>query len=43
LRGWHRHPFENPEDHHPILAMSIGEIIKELGEKWQQKQSLVDV
>jgi len=35
LRGWHRHPFENPEDHQPISAMSISEIIKELGEKWK--------
>jgi hypothetical protein len=32
LRGWHRHPLENPEDHQVISAMSIHEIIKELGE-----------
>ena len=32
LRGWHRHPLENPEDHQAIPAMSIHEIIKELGE-----------
>jgi len=36
LRGWHRHPLENPEDHQAIPAMSIGEIIKELGESWRQ-------
>jgi len=36
LRGWHRHPLENPEDHQAIPAMSIPEIIKELGEVWRQ-------
>ena len=36
LRGWHRHPLENPEDHQAIAAMSIHEIIKELGEVWRQ-------
>ena len=36
LRDWHRHPLENPEDHQAISAMSIGEIIRELGEKWKQ-------
>ena len=36
LRGWHRHPLENPEDHQAISAMSIQEIIKELGEVWRQ-------
>ena len=37
LRGWHRHPLENPEDHQAISAMSIHEIIKELGEVWRQE------
>jgi len=37
LRGWHRHPLENPEDHQAIPAMSIHEIIKELGEVWRQE------
>ncbi len=37
LRGWHRHPLENPEDHQAISAMSIQEIIKELGEVWRQE------
>jgi hypothetical protein len=37
LRGWHRHPLENPEDHQVISAMSIHEIIKELGEVWRQE------
>jgi hypothetical protein len=37
LRGWHRHPVENPEDHQAIPAMSIHEIIKELGEVWRQE------
>lgn len=36
LRGWHRHPLENPEDHQAIPALSIHEIIKELGEVWRQ-------
>jgi hypothetical protein len=39
LRGWHRHPVENPEDHQAIPAMSIYEIIKELGEVWRQEMS----
>ena len=37
LRGWHCHPLENPEDHQAISAMSIHEIIKELGEVWRQE------
>ena len=37
LRGWHRHPLENPEDHQAISTMSIHEIIKELGEVWRQE------
>jgi hypothetical protein len=37
LRGWHRHPVENPEDHQAIPAMSIYETIKELGEVWRQE------
>ena len=41
LRGWHRHPFENPEGHEPISPMNISEIIKELGENW--KHSAADV
>jgi hypothetical protein len=32
LRGWHRHPFENPEDHQAIPPLSIAEILKELEE-----------
>ena len=36
LRGWHRHPLENPEHHQPITALTIGEIIKELAHVWQQ-------
>jgi len=39
LRGWHRHPLENPEDHQAIRAMSIREIIQELGEIWRQETS----
>ena len=37
LRGWHRHPVENPEDHQAIPAMGIHEIIEELGEVWRQE------
>jgi hypothetical protein len=37
LCGWHRQPLENPEDHQAIPAMSIHEIIKELGEVWRQE------
>jgi hypothetical protein len=36
LRGWHRHPLQNPEDHQHIPSMSIQDIIKELGEVWKQ-------
>lgn len=36
LRGWNRHPLENPEDHQAIPAMSIHEIIQELGTVWNQ-------
>jgi hypothetical protein len=36
LRGWHRHPLENPEDHQAVPAMSIQEIIQELGAVWTQ-------
>jgi len=36
LRGWHRHPLENPEDHQAIPPMNIGQILKELGESWKQ-------
>ena len=36
LRGWHRHPLENPEDHQVIPAMSMHEIIQELGAVWKQ-------
>ena len=39
LRGWHRHPLENPEDHQAIPAKSIQDIIKELGEVWRQVHS----
>jgi len=37
LRGWHRHPLEAPEDHQAIPAMSIQQIITELGEVWRQE------
>ena len=36
LRGWHRHPLEDPEAHQAIPAMSIQEIIQELGAVWKQ-------
>jgi hypothetical protein len=36
LRGWHRHPFENPEEHQAVPIMSIQEIIQELGEVWRR-------
>ena len=35
LRGWHRHPLENPTGHEAISTMSIDDIIKELAEKWK--------
>ena len=34
LRGWHRHPIDNPEGHEEIPAMSISEIIREFGVAW---------
>jgi hypothetical protein len=34
LRGWHRHPLENPDNHEAIGAMSIQDIIRELDEVW---------
>jgi hypothetical protein len=36
LRGWHRHPLENPENHQAITALTISEIIKELAHVWKQ-------
>jgi hypothetical protein len=36
LRGWHRHPAANPEEHQAISAMSIEDIILELREVWRQ-------
>jgi hypothetical protein len=39
LRGWHRHPLGNPEDHQVIPAMSIRDIIKEVGEVWRRAYS----
>jgi hypothetical protein len=36
LRGWHRHPLENPAEHEEIPVMSIDDIIKELADKWKQ-------
>jgi hypothetical protein len=39
LRGWHRHPLENPEDHQAIPALSIRDIIEELGAVWRQAAS----
>ncbi len=36
LRGWHRHPLENPEDHQAVSAMNIRDIIEELGEVWRR-------
>jgi hypothetical protein len=36
LRGWHRHPLGNPEEHQPVVAMSIQEIIQELDEAWRR-------
>lgn len=36
LRGWHRHPVENPEDHQAIPTMSIQEIVEELHEMWRR-------
>ena len=34
LRGWHRHPFENPESHQPIPAVTMSEIIREFVGVW---------
>jgi hypothetical protein len=36
LRGWHRHPLENPEDHQEVPAVGIRDIISELGDLWSQ-------
>ncbi len=36
LRGWHRHPLENPYEHQAIAALSIQDIIRELDEVWRQ-------
>ena len=38
LRGWHRHPLEDPEDHQAIPAIDIRDVIKELGEVWKQTE-----
>jgi hypothetical protein len=40
LRGWHRHPAENPEDHQAISAMSIEAIILELREVWRRAHKI---
>ena len=39
LRGWHRHPLENPAEHEQIPAMSIDDIINELAEQWKHISS----
>lgn len=36
LRGWHRHPLENPDEHQVIPAMSIRDMIEELGTVWRR-------
>ncbi|MBI3798552.1 MAG: hypothetical protein HY268_16515 [Deltaproteobacteria bacterium] len=36
LRGWHRHPLNDPEAHEPIAATSIRDILKELEQGWKQ-------
>ena len=36
LRGWHRHPLEKPEDHQATPALTISEILTELGQVWKQ-------
>ena len=36
LRGWHRHPLANPEEHQTVPVMSIQEIIQELSEVWRR-------
>ena len=36
LRGWHRHPLGNPENHQAMSALTISEIIQELAQAWKQ-------
>lgn len=36
LRGGHRHPLENPDEHQVIPAMSIRDMIEELGTVWRR-------
>jgi hypothetical protein len=39
LRGWHRHALQNPDDHQPMPAASIRDILTELAEVWRQAHS----
>jgi hypothetical protein len=39
LRGWHRHPLQNPDDHQPMPAANIRDILLELAEVWRQAHS----
>lgn len=36
MRGWHRHPLGNPEDHQTVPTMTIRDIINELAAVWGQ-------
>ena len=39
LRGWHRHPLQNPDEHQPMPAANIRDILIEFAEAWRQAQS----
>jgi hypothetical protein len=39
LRGWHRHPLQNPDEHQPIPAASICDLLLEPAEVWRQAHS----
>jgi hypothetical protein len=39
LRGWHWHPLQNPDEHQPIPAANIRDILIEFSEAWRQGHS----
>jgi hypothetical protein len=39
LRGWHRHALQNPDEHQPMPAANIRDIVLEFAEAWRQAHS----
>ena len=39
LRGWHRHPLQNPDEHQSMPAASIRDILVEFTAVWRQAYS----